>query len=272
MSANMAVAELVPESSDRHVTRATLTSQVENALRRDIIEGLLLPGRRLLVAELTARYSVSATPLREALQRLSAEDLVRIDTRLGATVSDISESDLHDVYWVRGSLEGIALEQSVTLGDAAWKQRVRVSYRVFAEATRAVTRDPSREATIAWSRAHRSFHEALFSASSSPWLLRFVSRLRDYSQRYALLSDQRQTAGTLRQHTEIYRRAIRGDATGAAAALRRHFADVVRRVRTQFILQAADQNGSSGGTIPTRRARRAQPVARTSRSQVARRR
>ncbi len=85
----------------QRVSRATLTTQLEDALRLDIIEGVLAPGQRLRSAELTDRYQVSATPLREALQRLAAQNLVEIDPRFGATVAPISRSDLHDTYWLR---------------------------------------------------------------------------------------------------------------------------------------------------------------------------
>src|SRR5688572_6357929 len=80
------------------ISRATLTEQLEEALRADILDGVYRPGQRLRASELTDRYGVSATPLREALQRLAAENLVELDPRLGATVSPISEHDLRDIY------------------------------------------------------------------------------------------------------------------------------------------------------------------------------
>jgi len=61
----------VTMGSDVRVTRATLMSQVEDAVRWDIVSGELAPGQRLRAAELIQKYGVSATPLREALQRLA---------------------------------------------------------------------------------------------------------------------------------------------------------------------------------------------------------
>src|ERR671915_1528247 len=104
------------------VTRATLATQLEDALRVDIIEGVLTPGQRLRASDLTQRYGVSATPLREALQRLAAQNLVELGPRLGATVAPISESELRDIYFLRQMLETVALERSIAHGDEAWQR------------------------------------------------------------------------------------------------------------------------------------------------------
>ncbi len=90
------------------LTRSTLTAQLEDALRVDIIEGVLVPGQRLRAADLSKRYGVSATPFREALQRLAAQRLVDLDPRFGATVADISRAELRDIYQMRDLLEGLA--------------------------------------------------------------------------------------------------------------------------------------------------------------------
>jgi DNA-binding GntR family transcriptional regulator len=78
---------------------------VTNALRTDIFEGRPRPGQRLRAIERTERYKVSATPLREALQRLAGQDLVEIDSRLGLAIAPVSRTHLRDTYWMREFLE-----------------------------------------------------------------------------------------------------------------------------------------------------------------------
>src|SRR5829696_8997306 len=142
----------------KRLTRATLASQLEDALRVDIIEGVLTPGQRLRAGDLTARYGVSATPLREALQRLAAQNLIEIDPRLGATVAEISRTDLRDIYWLRELLEGLALERSIERGDEAWADNVTAAWERFKEQAGRQRTDSATEA-LAWSAAHRAFHE-----------------------------------------------------------------------------------------------------------------
>jgi DNA-binding GntR family transcriptional regulator len=202
---------------------------VESALRLDIIEGVLPPGQRLRTSDLTERYTVSATPLREALQRLAAENLVEIDPRFGATVASISKDDLHDIYWLRGVLESLALERSVAAADPAWKQQVTESWGRFATIAgqNDATTDP-----VGWSAAHRDFHEALFSASGSPWLERMLGILYDHSERYRMLSIRQQPRNTFSEHQHIYDAVVAGDVELAVDALRSHLHTTVTALET----------------------------------------
>ena len=211
---------------EKRVTRATLATQLEDALRVDIIEGVLTPGQRLRAADLTARYGVSATPLREALQRLAAQNLVEIDPRLGATVAEISRTDLRDIYWLRELLEGLALERSIANGDDRWAANVTAAWERFLSHA-GKQRTGTAEDALEWSAAHRAFHEALFAAADSPWLLRFVGTLYDHSERYRMLSVRSRLRDTLEEHRGIYDPAIARDPGEAVAWLRRHLANTV---------------------------------------------
>jgi DNA-binding GntR family transcriptional regulator len=205
---------MVDQPAGRRLTRATLTEQVQDALRLDIIEGVFAAGQRLRPAELAQRYKVSATPLREALQRLAAQSLVEIDPRMGVTVAPISQGDLHDIYWLRGVLESIALERAIERGDDAWEGALRAAY--------ATLKAQGEDDLIAWSAAHRAFHEALFAACGSPWLLRVLDTLYDHSERYRMVTVQRGTEDAVREHHDIQAAAVQRDKAAALEALRRH--------------------------------------------------
>jgi GntR family carbon starvation induced transcriptional regulator len=227
------------------VTRATLASQLEDALRLEIIEGVLLPGQRLRANDLTQRYGVSATPLREALQRLAAENLVEIDPRLGAAVARISRTDLRDIYWLRELLEGMALERSIANGDGEWETRVSGAWERFrAQAT--IDADAPASEIVNWSRAHRQFHEALYSAANSPWLLRFIDTLYDHSERYRMLSVRSRLLPTTVEHEGIYRPAVERDAKSATEWLRKHLHHTVTDLE-QGLPAAAEEEVAAGG-------------------------
>lgn len=232
----------------KRVSRATLATQLEDALRIDIIEGVLTPGQRLRAADLTMRYGVSATPLREALQRLAAQNLVEIDPRLGATVAHISQPDLRDIYWLRELLEGLALERSIQRGDDAWADRVTMSWERF-RAHGSKQRTGSAEDALAWSEAHRAFHEALFAACDSPWLLRFVAALYDHSERYRMLSVRSRLRDTLEEHAGIYQPAVDRNAPEAVAWLRRHLANTVANLEQGMV--APDGASAEPRPVPT---------------------
>jgi DNA-binding GntR family transcriptional regulator len=228
----------------KRVTRATLATQLEDALRIDIIEGVLEPGQRLRAADLTARYGVSATPLREALQRLAAQNLVEIDPRLGATVAEISRSDLRDVYWLRELLEGMALERSIERGDDAWAASVTAAWERF-RAQAGKQRTNSASDALEWSIAHREFHEAMFAACDSPWLLRFVGSLYDHSERYRMLSVRSRLRDTLEEHSGIYQPVIERRPSEAVEWLQRHLRNTVANLE-QGISASGRADGSAG--------------------------
>jgi GntR family transcriptional regulator, carbon starvation induced regulator len=217
----------------RRVQRATLTSSIESALRLDIIEGRLPPGHRLTAAELTERYEVSPTPLREALQRLAAENLVDIDPRLGATVAPISLAHLHDTYRVRELLETLAVEESVRAGDARWEARLRDLYAEFERAVEGSRDDPD-DGVRSWSAAHRAFHEGLMAASDSSWLKSLLNIITNHSERYRMLAAQTGERDPLGEHVVIFEAALRRDEKAAAEALRGHLRRTVEVLKTSL--------------------------------------
>jgi GntR family transcriptional regulator, carbon starvation induced regulator len=213
------------------ISRATMTEQLEEALRADILDGVLVPGRRLRASELTGRYGVSATPLREALQRLAAENLVDLDPRIGATVSAISQDDLLDVYEMLGLVGGMALERSVKRAVAPWDASVQHAFDAMHLASERLMADGldddamRRSLAADAATAHWEFHDALYQRCGSPWLLRFAKMLHAHAERYRRLSIQaaRDRRDIHAEHEAIMLAARRGDAGAAVGELRGHF-------------------------------------------------
>jgi DNA-binding GntR family transcriptional regulator len=212
--------------NDNRISRSTLAAQLEEAIRLDIISGALEPGLRLRASDLTGRYGVSATPLREALQRLAAQNLVELGPRLGATVAPISKPELEDIYWLREMLEAVALERAIENADDEWVGRVTEAYEEF-EKSQGSGPAVTRADALAWAAVHRSFHEALFEGCRSPWLMRFIAVLSDHSERYRMLSMRRGLRHSLQEHRDIYQAAIALDSAAATGALRRHLGGTV---------------------------------------------
>lgn len=208
------------------ISRATLTTQLEGALRSDIVAGIHPPGEKLRAGDITSFYGVSATPIREALQRLSAEGLVTLDPKVGARVATVSLEDVRDVFAVRLALESRALELSIRHGDDAWLRDVAAALDglravVRARSPRDATR--SREILLRRVEAHRAFHWALLSASGSPWLLRFIAILHGHSSRYRMLFVRERDPGSwVRDHEAIVDAVNKRDLGRAVAELERH--------------------------------------------------
>lgn len=233
------------------ISRATLTEQLEDALRSDILDGVFAPGQRLRASELTDRYGVSATPLREALQRLAAENLVDLDPRLGATVSRISEDDLRDTYEQLSMVGGMALERSVQRGDGGWDAIVQRRFDALRAAAsqldgaEADSDDVRRQLTSDAAAAHWEFHDALYQRCGSSWLLRFAKMLHSHAERYRRLSlHTSRTRHLDEEHEAIMLAARERDAVAAVDALRAHLRATVELLSEPFVEQRDGVAGS----------------------------
>src|SRR5260370_41241327 len=104
------------------------------------------------------------------------------------------------------------------------------------EAVTASTPDETRRSVGSeLSDAHSAFHQALYSACDSVWLMHFVEQLRKHAERYRMLTMVQTHGGILRnsrkEHEEIYLAAKRRDGAAAVRALRKHMAKTVEILR-----------------------------------------
>lgn len=155
-------------------------------LRGEILHGALMPGERLTVSDLNARYSVGLTPIREALMRLTSEGLVQNESNRGARVSETTMAELHDLMSTRRELERICLAMAIERGDAEWEAEILRTIHLLSRAPFPTSPD-DRAGAENWEGLHRQFHYALVSACGSDWRLRFWNMLVDHSERYRKL-------------------------------------------------------------------------------------
>ncbi|MDQ3475954.1 MAG: GntR family transcriptional regulator [Actinomycetota bacterium] len=197
---------------------------VEDQMRSAILLGELPPGQRLLTAQLSERFSVSPTPLREAMQRLAGEGLVEFTTQRGARVTPLSAEDCVEITDLRCLLEPVALRHAATSGDDAWRQRVRAASRGLLAAWK--ERDHARASS---ELAYRAFYEASVSACRSFRLRQFARVVREQEARYRLVTidsvDRRVLA---RDHRAMVNALLAADTDQVEALVKREVAGFVR--------------------------------------------
>lgn len=98
-------------SSNLPLRRITLSHQLVERLREDIVSGALEANAQLNEKELALTFGVSRGPLREAMQRLIQEGLLRSEPHRGVFVVDLSEQDLADIFLVRAAIESAAIRR-----------------------------------------------------------------------------------------------------------------------------------------------------------------
>jgi DNA-binding GntR family transcriptional regulator len=228
-------------SASASASAATLATSLYDQLRSDLLAGLHEPGSRLAIEALCARYATSQTPLREALNRLTADGLVQRREQRGFAVAAISPADLDEITRTRCWLEEIALRESMAArGSAreAWEEALVLAHHRLARTPRSLREDRF-EDNPAWEPLHRAFHHALISGCGSRWLLGFCDRLADQHHRYRRLSAPRafHKRAVKGEHLALLEAALAGDADKVVALLRAHFqrtAKVILDDRTLF--------------------------------------
>ena len=211
---------------------ATRATSLYDQLRADLLGGVLEPGSKLAIEALAERYASSATPLREALNRLVSDGLVERREQRGFVVAGISAQDLAEITQTRCWLETIALRESMAAHSTLWEEALVLAHHRLARTPRSLS-DSRFEDNPEWEPLHRAFHRALISGCGSRWLLSFCEQLADQHHRYRRLSAPRAFAkrGVKTEHQQLLEAALAGRADEAVALLCQHFERTARIIR-----------------------------------------
>ncbi|MBI5719272.1 MAG: GntR family transcriptional regulator [Burkholderiales bacterium] len=220
---------------------ATRATSVYDQLRTDLLAGVLEPGSKLAIEALAEHYATSATPLREALNRLVSDGLVERREQRGFVVAAISADDLAEITKTRCWLEEIALRESIAAHTTEWEEALVLAHHRLAKTPRSLATDRF-EDNPEWEPLHRAFHRALIGGCGSRWLLGFCEQLADQHHRYRRLSAPRAFAkrGVKGEHQQLLEAALGGRADEAVALLRQHFERTARIIRDDPKLFAPD--------------------------------
>ncbi|MGW7518365.1 GntR family transcriptional regulator [Streptomyces sp. NPDC054796] len=188
-------------------------------LRGRILTGVLPAGSRIAQYDLAESLSMSITPLREAIRRLSSEGLVHVETHRDVRVSTMNSDEARQLFEVRLSLDPTAAELAATRRTDEDVAAMRAAVKVLLP----VTRHWGEEALT----AHRAFHQALYRASHNDVLIRLLDDLWDKSDRYRRLGlelppgDGPRTRD-LDEHHRLVELVVDGQAAAAAQLMRDH--------------------------------------------------
>lgn len=208
----------------------TLAEKAYVSLRKDIVEGCFAPESPLRLADLSERYGMGFSPLREALNRLQAERLVTAESLRGFRVSARSLAEFEDALQARLLIETEALRQSMAKGDDAWEASVVAALYALRLQTRRQGGDVD-ELKL----RHHDFHRSLLAACGSDWLLDFFERLYAATERYripALLSAGPQKRDIDAEHGAIADAVLARDTPRAEALLRDHYLRTAEAIRS----------------------------------------
>jgi DNA-binding GntR family transcriptional regulator len=190
---------------------------VAHVLRKAILAGVLPPGRALQERKIAAELGVSRTPVREALFTLHGEGLVELSPGRCARVRQVVDSDLGQIYALRGILESYAAGLAAAGQDKAKLNRVE-------DAFAAQKRLGQTGSAMEQAYADLAFHEAIAEAAGNPLLLTLMRQVLaitvSYRATYKYTSAR--AAHVFAQHAGILKALWAADAAKARDLMAGH--------------------------------------------------
>lgn len=218
--------EAVPANSLQH---ASLTDVAFQEIRRRIIALEIEPGARLKLESMARELGISLTPLREALNRLAEQKLIRVETYRGFRVEPLLDVEqLGKLNRVRHLLENEAIQ---TFAEPPESVAFR-ALRTTAEEMRALCRNDVFDG-MAFNLLDQRFHEQIVEASHNEILLQAYRSLNVHVQIARLFQQRAVAHGAVaaEEHMQMLDALARSDFDAASAALKDHLVNGYERLR-----------------------------------------
>ena len=208
------MARLQPINLD---TYQPLREAVCETLRDAIRKGILEPGERLMEVQLADELGISRTPVREAIRKLEQEGYVIMMPRRGTYVSDISTSDVKEIFEIRSALESLAT------GLAARRiepDELETLQNLLVEIEGYIAKNDIEKIV----ETDIKFHGLLYKVSRNERLVNIINNLKEQLARFRTLSMSYpgRLQETLEEHSEMVEAIANGDVSAARDAAEHH--------------------------------------------------
>ena len=188
---------------------------VYEELRRDIIEGKLKPGQKIIMSEIAKNYGLSEIPVREAIRRLESDGFVNFTPHVGAVVTKIEEKEFVEIYLIRIELESLATRLAVpyiTPKDIAFLESKNKEMKSAIQ-TKSFEK---------LGHLNREFHLKIYQAAPLPYLNKILKDLWDKVERtqsvFAYVPDRAEAS--VSEHESIIEALKLGDVSLAESLIK----------------------------------------------------
>jgi DNA-binding GntR family transcriptional regulator len=202
-----------------------LSDKAYQLIRHKIITLELPPLSAIDEQELMEDLQLGRTPIREALQRLVAEDLVLLAPRRGMFVADISITDLQRIFEARMMLEGFCARLAA---ERATPDQLAEMESLMAELKSVPDGDNKTLMSI-----DEHFHELLYQAADNEFLTDTLRRLHALSFRiwHVVLDRIGSVRQAMEQHVQIAEAIQAGDGPRAESLVQQHVSGFQQEIK-----------------------------------------
>ena len=194
-----------------------ISEEIAETLRDEIIAGVYKPRQRLIEEELSDRFFVSRTPIREALKELESAGLITIEPYKGAFVADKNPSELRDIYELRSVLEGFTTELAAPFVTADTINQMQ-------QAIEGMEICIAADDKVGFAAENGRFHDLILEQCPNRAAVKMVNNLLEQTSFFRWLSWR--TAASMKNsmvgHRKILEAIRSGDAEAAGQYAARH--------------------------------------------------
>jgi DNA-binding GntR family transcriptional regulator len=210
---------------------STKADDIAVLIEEAIVSGELEPGSVLRQEQLSERFGVSRTPVREALRRLAALGLVSFVPNRGVRVRTLSHDELREAFLVRAALESLVTAEAARRVTPELLEELDEAEKRFTRLTKELrSREPGgdrRSLAADWMRANHEFHDVLYRAADMPYVEMVAKAARRTFSGPAVWAPTDEHLDRLYERNQAEHRAIRqallaGSVQGAGELAREH--------------------------------------------------
>jgi DNA-binding GntR family transcriptional regulator len=221
----------------KRLPRATLSTQIAEKIREEILSGTFPLGSQLNEVELADKFGVSRGPIREAMQRLIQEGLLYSEPHRGVFVPELTDSDLVDIYYVRQAIEGAAIQRIMAQGQLGEIRRSLV--QIVKQMERAIGRQN-------WTQVAEldmTYHREIVQAAKSARLSRMYATVQAETKLclHMLMGGYRGSKALVEEHQLLADLIAGGDVRTTLQELARHFGDPILILRRANAVRQASE-------------------------------
>jgi len=200
------------EQAPPYAAARSLADQAYDRVEELIVTLELPPGHLFSESDLSERIGIGRTPLREALQRLASEGMVRSMPRLGMQVTEIDATEYLDLLATRGVLDTLLAEQAAHRASPSEREAIKEGIEQMISAAHAGDEQ-------AFIQADRQADRLLEQAAGNPWAARASGALHGHCRRFWMAhrhhTDMAQSAAL---HAAVLQQVVEGNPENAGKA------------------------------------------------------
>lgn len=211
------------QSAGANGVRPTRADDVYQRLRAEILDLNLSPGDQLDEDQLAQTFGVSRTPVREALRRLAADNLVTSRPHRGTYVAEISAREMWEIEQICELLEPAAARL------AAGRVPRDVLDTLSAELAASDVEYPTREDVIRYMQLDVRLHEAILDAAGNTTMREMITHLHRRMNAVRIVVNIHRFTQSIEEHRKIIAAIDAGDGDAAFEAMHVHIRQRARR-------------------------------------------